>query len=135
MIKTLRFGEKDVQFSTSFAWALRYKAQFGNDPVKILIPALKKLQNTAEEDQAYAVYEELGVVGAAQIAWAMAQLVDRSIPDFDTWVASFGDDFDTLAIVQELLPAAIESCFSSKNLATPPKKDLKKAPKAETIPE
>ena len=73
MIKTLRFGEKDVQFSTSFAWALRYKAQFGNDPVKILIPALKKLQNAAEEDQAYAVYEELGVVGAAQIAWAMAQ--------------------------------------------------------------
>lgn len=44
MIKTLRFGEKDVQFSTSFAWALRYKAQFGNDPVKILIPALKSFR-------------------------------------------------------------------------------------------
>lgn len=134
MIKTIKFGEKEVQFSTSFAWTLMYKSQFGQDPVKILIPAIRKLSQTTEEEQTYAVYEELGVVGIAQIAWAMARLVDKTIPEFEQWIISYGDDFDALELTQELLPAAVESCFTSKNLKTPSKKRMK-APGTEKNPE
>ena len=135
MIKTIKLGGKNVQFSTSFAWTLMYKSQFNQDPAKILVPALRKLQNVPEEEQTYAIYEEIGVVGLAQIAWSMARLVDRTIQDPMNWILSFGDDFDALILVQDLLPAAVESCFTSKNLETPSKKELGTAPETEKSPE
>lgn len=137
MIKTLKFGDKDVQFSTSFAWCFIYKNQFGTDPAKIFMPSIKKItRNDMEDmDMAVAIYEEMGFVGITQVAWAMAKLANKSIPDPLTWVQSFGDDFEALTLVTELIPDAIQSCFSSKNLETPPQKDPKEAPEAEKDPE
>ena len=141
MIKTLMFGDKQVQFSTSFAWAFAYKSQFNHDPVRVLMPAIKKImflgadeKMTDEEQeqlQALIVYEEMGFTGITQIAWAMAKLCDKNIPDPITWIQSFGDDFEPFTIVTELLPDAIESCFTSKNMETPSKKELEAAPATE----
>ena len=138
MVKTVTFGEKQVQFSTSFAWAFAYKSQFGHDPAKIFMPAVQKIMllgadqkaesEEAETEQVVILYEELGFTGIAQIAWSMAKLCDKSLPDPIAWIQSFGDDFEALTLVTELIPEAIDSVFSSKNLETPSPKDLKAEP-------
>lgn len=121
MVKTITFGDKEIKFSTCFAWAFIYKSQFKADPAKYLIPAIRRmsLADMDEDAQAMAMYEELGFVGIVQIAWSMAKLCDKSIAEPMEWVESFGDDFGALDLVLELIPEAIESCFSSKNLAAP----------------
>ncbi len=120
MVKTLEFGDKSVSFSTSFAWMFRYKSQFGVDAAQSLVPIIKKAsETTAAEDQAYILFEELGFTGIASIAWAMASLLDSSIPDPERWVTSFGDDFPFLDIVSDLIPEAIASCFTTKKSKAP----------------
>ena len=131
MIKTLKFGEKEVHFSTSFAWCFNYKSQFGQDPARAFIPVIKKLGSIPSSETAFAIFEEIGIVGVAQIAWSMAKLCDKNIPDPITWIESFGDGFETLDIVTELIPDAITSCFASKNSETPSQKELETAPEAE----
>lgn len=120
MIKTLEFGDKNISFSTSFAWTFKYKAQFGKDAARVLMPTIKKLQNPkiTPEDQAYLLYEELGFTGIAEIVWSMASLLDRNIPDPVTWIASFGDDFNSSDLI-DLVMDAIESCFASKKASAP----------------
>lgn len=127
MIKTMQFGDKSVSFSTSFAWTFKYKAQFGKDAAHVLMPTIKKLQNPkiSPEDQAYLLYEELGFTGIAEIAWSMASLLDRNIPDPVTWIASFGDDFNSFDLI-ELVMDAIESCFASKKAPAPVQTSQKK---------
>ena len=132
MVKTLTFGDKQVQFSTSFAWAFAYKDQFKVDPSNIFMPAIKKIlllgADKPAEEQTFILYEEMGFTGITQVAWAMAKLCDKNLPDPITWIQSFGDDFEALTIVTELIPDAIESCFTSKNLETPSPKELKEEP-------
>lgn len=127
MIKTLEFGDKKVSFSTSFAWTFKYKAQFGKDAAKVLMPTIKKTQDPhlTGEDQAYLLYEELGFTGIAEIAWSMAALLDRNIPDPVTWIASFGDDFNSFDLI-ELVMDAIESCFTTKKSPAPTQTNQKK---------
>lgn len=121
MVKTIEFGDKKVEFSTSFAWAFIYKNQFKQDPAKVMMPTIRKINSADldEEAQAIALYEELGFVGIVQIAWAMAKLCNRTLPEPLEWVKSFGDDFAPLDLVMELIPEAIESCFVSKNFQAP----------------
>ena len=136
MVKTLTFGDKQVQFSTSFAWAFAYKDQFRVDPSNIFMPAIKKIlllgADKPAEEQTFILYEEMGFTGITQVAWAMAKLCDKNLPDPITWIQSFGDDFEALTIVTELIPDAIESCFTSKNLETPSPKELKEEPEEKT---
>lgn len=125
MVKTLKIGEKQVQFSTSFAWAFAYKAQFKKDPIKLLIPAVKKAtgdEEDSEEDDSdltYALLEELGFTGIVEMAWAMAKICDSTLPDPVTWVISLGDDFSVMTFIEELLSEALLSCFTSKNSLAP----------------
>lgn len=121
MIKTLTFGDKQVQFSTSFAWTFIYKSQFGKDAAKVLLPIIKKIysEDVSEEDQAIYFWEELGFTGIAEIAWAMARLADKTIPEPGAWVLSFGDDFAAADLTTELLPEAVISCFSTKKSLAP----------------
>lgn len=124
MIKTVQIGDRDVQFSTSFAWAFAYRAQFGEDAAKVLLPVIRKMQDPkyTDRDYGFLLYEDLGFTGIADIAWAMARVLDKSIPEPSVWAASFGDDFSVTDLASELIPAAIESCFTTKNPPTPAKK-------------
>ena len=130
MIKTLQFGDKSVQFSSSFAWTFIYKSQFKKDAAKVLMPTIQKafcVNGGAEAEgedqktvQAIILYEELGFTGIIEIAWAMAKLCDKTIPEPIQWIESFGDDFSPLDIITEIFAEAITSCFASKNQMTPP---------------
>jgi len=123
MLKTLQFGDKDVTFSTSFAWTLIYKSQFGRDALPILIPIIREANNAKnkadETELAMTFLEKLGFSGVVEIAWSSARLVDSSIPDPLTWVASFGDNFEPLDVISDLFPDLILSCFASKKSKAP----------------
>ena len=109
MLKTLQFGDKSVTFSTSFAWTLIYKSQFGRDALPILIPIIRETANTKKKPDE----SELAMT------WSAARLVDFNIPDPLTWVASFGDDFEPLDVISDLFPDLILSCFASKKSKAP----------------
>ena len=125
MIKTLSFGEHQVSFSTSFAWCFVYKSQFRRDPAQVLIPAIKEITENSGDDASesigFKLYEILGFVEIADMAWAMARLVDPHIPEPIPWVQSLGDDFDLTLIVSDLIPEAVESCFATKKSQVPTK--------------
>lgn len=128
MEKKLLFGEKEVKFSSCLAWTLIYKSQFGRDAAKILIPGVKVATGESEgKDMTFSLYEELGFSGIVEIAWSMAKLADKSIPPLEDWIISFGDDFDPSLLVEEIIPEAILSCFSSKNSSAPIRQEMEKA--------
>lgn len=119
MIKSIQMGEKEVQFSTCFAWVFIYKSQFGKDPAQILLPAVKDLQGADEATAGYTLMEKLGFSGVTEISWAMARLADKKTPEPEAWIASFGDDFALMDLVTDVLPEAIESCFTTKKSGAP----------------
>lgn len=41
MRKKIKIGNKEVEFNTSLAWVFIYKAQFGQDPLAVLLPMIK----------------------------------------------------------------------------------------------
>lgn len=122
MIKTITFGDKEVKFSTAFMWVFKYKSQFGHDPAKLFLPAVKEITNAnekTEEELAFEVMEKFGFIGIIDLAWSMAALCDSNISEPEAWVGSFGEDFDIFELITELMPEAIESLFSTKNQQAP----------------
>lgn len=109
MIKTITIDNKDIKFSTSFAWMLKYKAQFHEDPASVIIPAT--LESTKDKT-GLASIESIGFVNIARIAWACASVCNREIADPETWFESF-EEFPIVTISTELLPAVFAS-FNSK---------------------
>ena len=109
MIKTITIDNKDIKFSTSFAWMLKYKAQFHEDPASVIIPAT--LESTKDKS-GLASIEAIGFVNIARIAWACASVCNHDIEEPETWFASF-EEFPIVTISTELLPAVFAS-FNSK---------------------
>ena len=109
MIKTITIDNKDIKFSTSFAWMLKYKAQFHEDPASVIIPAT--LESTKDKT-GLASIEAIGFVNIARIAWACASVCNREIEDPESWLESF-EEFPIVTISTELLPAVFAS-FNSK---------------------
>lgn len=129
MIKTLLFGEKQISFSTSFAWCFIYKSQFHKDPAQVVVPAAKQVMADGGINDPYNVFEILGFVETANIAWSMARLANPDTPDPEAWITSLADDFDLTEIMINLIPDAIESCFSTKKSKAPVPPAKKAAPK------
>lgn len=140
MLKTMEFGGKEVVFSTAFAWTFIYKGQFGEDPVKTLVPTIKTVLNNPEinaiEDesekeqaQVFMLLDSIGFTGVAQIAWAMAKLADNNTPAPIQWIASFEDDFPVMDMISELVIEAITSCFATKKASAPDPAEPKKTKK------
>lgn len=132
MIKTIEFGDKEVNFSTSFNWMVIFKSQFGEDAAKVIMPLIREMQKPEynENDYGFLVYEVLGFTGIAEIAWALAKNADDSVPDPEAWMNELGDDYSAADIASELIPEVIASSFSSKKSMAPKnqKKQTKKAP-------
>ena len=109
MIKTITIDNKDIKFSTSFAWMLKYKAQFHEDPASVIIPAT--LERTKDKS-GLASIEAIGFVNIARIAWACASVCNKEIADPETWFESF-EEVPIVTISTELLPSVFAS-FNSK---------------------
>ena len=109
MIKTITIDNKDIKFSTSFAWMLKYKAQFHEDPASVIIPAT--LESTKDKT-GLASIEAIDFVNIARIAWACASVCNKEIEEPEKWFESF-EEFPIVTISTELLPSVFAS-FNSK---------------------
>ncbi len=108
MNQIMTFGEKTVEFSTSFAWAIKYSNQFHRDAMKDLAPALTG--NTTD----------LSMDTVARIAWASAALCDKSIePDLEKWIVSLGEDFNFENVVENIIGPVLESSITAKKSKAP----------------
>ena len=128
MIKTIELGGQNVAFNTSFAWTFIYKSQFGEDPTRVLIPAIQKANTGSEttQDSGLQLLEELGFMGTCRIAWSMAKLANKETSEFFEWINGFGDEFYFMDIFEEIISEAITSCFASKKAKTPDAQKKKK---------
>lgn len=107
MIKTIKIGEKDVVLKADATLMLRYKQTFGKD----LFSEQAKMQKCIIKDEngnnVGFDWENFDSTVILQMAWAMAQSYDNSIPDIMTWLSQF-DYFSPFVIykdVAELLSA------------------------------
>lgn len=138
MIKTIKIDERDVRFDTSLAWMFKYKAQFGNDPIDVIMPAIKaaiplveiedgKL-TLADLDLLTDILSELNFTEALQLIWALAANGDKEIDNPEVWYSTF-EFFPLDEVLSEVGPALFESCISTKKFKALSQKLKKAVPK------
>lgn len=123
MIKTVKIGERDVRFDASLSWMFLYKTQFSDDPIDIIMPAVKaavplisggrKELTTADIDMLTDVLAEINFTEGLQLIWSLAANADRDIDEPIIWYHEF-EVFPLDEILRDVAPAIIESCISSK---------------------
>ena len=116
MIKKLNYNGLELTVNTNMSWMRKYKSQFGKDPSKIFLPAIKSSMNDNGEVDSYMVMEELGFVGMQDIAWAACSNPGE---DPDEWTERIGEEVSVIDVVQDIISLVIESSFSSKNSPAP----------------
>lgn len=120
MIFTVNISGQDVTMSNSIEWMFNYKKQWPkDDPMKWLMEAMKLANKPGDSG----IYDALGYIGLRipDMAWAMARVVDKSLPAPNAWVKQFAE-FPILDIGQELLIRATEGMSTTtelKNAETP----------------
>ena len=123
MIRTIRIGEQDVRFDTSLSWMFRFRNQFGHDPIDVIMPAVKaavplvELEGgeltAADFDLVTDILGEINFTDALQLIWALAANGDRNIDEPEVWYGKF-EYFPLDEVLQEIAPAMLESCISTK---------------------
>ena len=140
MEKIIKISDQDVRFNTSLSWAILYKAQFGVDPLTLLIPTIKSFLNImialpnglddlnherinqlikTEEIDSFDIDDlieplyDFEAVNILQLIWAFAKNADREIPEPSEWYSSF-ENFPLDVVLKELLPIVAESILSTK---------------------
>jgi hypothetical protein len=131
MIKTIDIDDKPVKFDTSLAWMILYKAQFGDDPLSIIMPALQEAiplvfvatskdnkidLNDLTESDIEGIADIFGTLEATQvlnIIWALAKNADNKIEEPMDWLHEF-EYFPIDEIITQLVPALAETCISKK---------------------
>lgn len=138
MIKTITIGERDIMLSNNMSWAFIYNDQFGHDVVVDVMPMIAGLIKTVggilEEagggtitlekiaavvnsdafDDAYIYFATMKLTDIINITWAMAKVVDDTLPEPKRWIRDVGE-----FPVDEIFPAVydllINSMVSAKN--------------------
>lgn len=109
MEKTIIIDGKPIEFKSTGATALRYKAQFGNDylaDILKLSPLTKlDMDNLTDEDLKLIDFEVF-----YNIAWTLAKTANKGIPDPLSWLDEFDEFplFDILPDIQDMLLANIQ---------------------------
>lgn len=123
MIKTIQIGEQDVQFNAALSWMFKYRAQFGHDPMDVLMPAIKAAIPLVSVDRGALTFTdldmltdvlgELDITEALQLIWALAANADPGISDPERWYDGF-DYFPLDDVLTTIGPAVFQSCISTK---------------------
>ena len=139
MIKTVKFGNKDVELDNNIGWTMIYRDQFGQDIVPAIMPILAGMvdvasgliteadvkeeitfDNLAKVAESGKLEEALIKVASAEfvdflnIAWSLAKNADDSIPEPRIWVRQF-DEFPVDVIGPEIFKLVFCGMVSSKN--------------------
>lgn len=118
--KTIKVGDKEVEFRSSATIPRLYRAKFKRDIFKDLAKLESSYNGTKEEGNEFAI-DDLEIF--ENVAYIMAYHADHTIPaDIDEWL----DQFDMFSIY-EVLPEIL--ALWGQNLVTDieSKKNLKKA--------
>ena len=112
MEKTLTIDGRQVPFKSTGAFMLRYRSQFGKEPLK----DIAKLEKLVGPDGKLGDISALDLEPFYNLVWTLAKTADKSIPPPMDWLDSF-DEFpmmDILPELQEMLFHALESNIESK---------------------
>lgn len=134
MKKTLKFGEKEITFSSNANLSYIFKNQFGYDLVQKAIPLISEIirgispyakfeknemtfDNLDLENLADIVEQlnSLEITEIMNIIWAMAKANDSEIKEPELFFADI-EDFDIIDSIKELAPIFINSFVSKKKL-------------------
>lgn len=134
MKKTLKFGEKEITFSSNANLSYIFKNQFGYDLVQKAIPLISEIirgispyakfeknemtfDNLDLENLADIVEQlnSLEITEIMNIIWAMAKANDGEIKEPELFFADI-EDFDIIDCIKELAPIFINSFVSKKKL-------------------
>lgn len=140
MEKIIKIGNQDIKFNTSLSWAFIYKAQFGVDPLTLLIPTIKSFLNIVlalpgglddlsskrinelikngeidsfDIDDLLEPLYDFETVQILQILWAFAKNGDDEVPEPKEWYKNF-PVFPIDIVLKEIGPAIAESLLSTK---------------------
>lgn len=144
MKKTLKFGEKEITFSSNANLSYIFKNQFGYDLVQKAIPLISEIirgiSPYAKFEKNEMTFDDLDLENLADIVeqlnsleiteimniiWAMAKANDGEIKEPELFFADI-EDFDIIDCIKELAPIFINSFVSKKKL-------MKMFPKLELI--
>ncbi len=111
MEKTLTISGKEVPFKSTGAFFLRYKAQFGKDPLGVL----QKMGSTLEQAQKNGNFEQVELEPLYNIVWTLAKTANSNIETPMEWLDNF-DEFPLLEILPELEEMILSTIQATKKI-------------------
>lgn len=140
MIKTVKFGKKEITLDNNIGWTMIYRDQFGTDIIPSIMPILAgvvdvisgiaenigdnkefgvetiaELSDSGKLEDALIKAASAEFVDFIHITWALAKNADDSIPEPREWVKQF-DEFPIDVIGPEVFKLVFKGMVSSKNL-------------------
>jgi hypothetical protein len=111
--KTILIDGKNINFKTTGATPMRYKAQFGRDYFKEILKMAPLINLKNKKDLNIKDLETLDFEIFYNIAWIMAKTADPSIPEPIAWLDEF-DEFPIVDIFPQLQDMISSTLQTSK---------------------
>lgn len=111
MEKTLIIDGKEVPFKSTGAFFLRYKAQFGKDPLGVL----QTMGTSLEQAQKNGSFEQVEIEPLYNIVWTLAKTANPNIETPMEWLDNF-DEFPLLEILPELEEMILSTIQTTKKI-------------------
>lgn len=110
MEKTIVIDGKQVNFKSTAATPLRFKAQFGKDYFAEIIK-LNKLSEFKKDKYNYEALENADFEVFYNIIWTLAKTADKSISEPITWLDEFEEFplFEIIPQIQDLITSSIQT--------------------------
>lgn len=112
MERTIEIDGKNINFKSTAATPLRYKAQFGKD-FFVDIMKLSSLDGLNSKKIDLKKIDKLDFDVFYNIIWVLAKTADKKIPDPITWLDGF-EEFPMFDIIPELQDLILSSMQTKK---------------------
>lgn len=100
MVKTVKIGDKEIEFKSSAALPHLYRRTFGRD---IFVDMARLQQNVIKDSKGGSTIDVESLEMFENLAYCFNKHADKSIPDdIEEWLEQFGT-FDIYNILPELL--------------------------------
>lgn len=121
MEKTIKIDDKEIKFKCSASFVYRYKAQFGKDILKTIMPLIKSMipligQEGVKIDNVLDVLEntnDFELTDVYNIIWVLAKTADTEIPEPIIWFDEF-ETFPLAEVITEIFEILIPSLITTK---------------------
>jgi len=126
MEKTIKISGKEVRLKNTGSFALRYKEQFGKNPISEIMGMLNVFKDiNLESSDPLENMEQLRKIDFDvfyNVVWALAKTADKSIASPMDWLDEF-EEFPIMDILPEVMDMILQSFTSTmeskKNMSHP----------------